>query len=84
MARLLLALTSAYAFGAIGVDTFTTFHLSGAAWALLSTMEAAFVLWTAGPRIAQYLGPVLQTGIQSVRDAIRARRDPVDGVEQTP
>lgn len=84
MGRLLLVATSLYIFAAIGVDTFTTFHLSGAAWALLTTMEAAFTVWTAGPRIAQYLAPVMQKAVESMGDLIRKRRDPVTGVEATP
>lgn len=74
MGRLLLASTSIYIYVIIWAETFFHFAVSGPAWALLSTMEAAFTLWTAGPRIAQYLAPVLQKGLDAVQAAVAKRR----------
>jgi hypothetical protein len=84
MARLLLASTSLYIYGGIAVDTFTRFHIGAEAWVLLTTMESAFVIWTAGPRIAQYLAPFVAKAIESMADVIRKRRDPENGFEATP
>ena len=84
MARALLVVTTAFILFLISAETFYHTVVSGAAWAILTMMEGAFVVWTAGPRIAQYLAPVVTAGIQAVRDAIRARRDPDDGIEYTP
>jgi hypothetical protein len=84
MGRLLLAITSAYIFAAIAIDTFTAFRVPGEGWLLLTTMEGAFTIWVAGPRIAQYLAPVIQKAVESMTDLIRKRRDPVTGVEATP
>jgi len=84
MGRVLLFATTLYIFGAIAVATLTLYKLPGEAWLLLSSMEGAFTIWVAGPRIAQYLAPVVQKGIESLADLIKKRRDPVAGVEATP
>jgi hypothetical protein len=61
--------------------------VSNAALAFMGSVATALIAWTAGPRIAQYLGPqigAVTTGIgQALRTAVAKRRDPSEGIEVT-
>jgi len=62
----------------------------GVVLTFFTAIGSALVVWAAGPRIAQYLGPAVAGSVQGVADAaralaakVRARRDPDAGYEVT-
>ena len=47
--------------------------ISAAVLAFLSTIEMAFITWTAGPRIASYLAPQIAAAAKAVASAASGR-----------
>ena len=74
MGRVLLVVVTAFILLLIVAQTFWLYKVSGEAWTILGAMESAFTIWVAGPRIAQYLLPAAQAGLQALRDVVAARR----------
>tara|TARA_R110000824_G_scaffold216271_1_gene402883 strand:+ start:5052 stop:5369 length:318 start_codon:yes stop_codon:yes gene_type:complete len=56
-ARVLLTATLAFTAAIIVADSLLWAEVPNAAYALLGTIFSGLLMWTAGPRIAQYLGP---------------------------
>jgi hypothetical protein len=56
-ARVLLVASLAFTAVIITVDSLLWAEVPNAAYALLGTIFTGLLAWTAGPRIAQYLGP---------------------------
>ena len=56
-ARVLLVATLAFTATIIVADSLLWATVPNAAYALLGTIFTGLLAWTAGPRIAQYLGP---------------------------
>lgn len=56
--------------------------LSAAVLAFLSTIEMAFIAWTAGPRIASYLAPQIANAAKAIA-SVAERRDVKEGLEPT-
>lgn len=56
-----------------------------------TALDTPLIVWAAGPRIAQYLGPAAGQIVQGVADSAKAlaekvakRRDPKAGLEEAP
>lgn len=78
-ARVLLTLTLVYTFrvieahvGGVGIDN--------AVWTLLYGIIGFFVIWSAGPRLAQYFVPGLQTGLSALGTALKRQKDRPYGI----
>ena len=56
-ARVLLVASLAFTAAIIVADSLLWADVPNAAYALLGTIFTGLLMWTAGPRIAQYLGP---------------------------
>ena len=56
-ARVLLVAALAFTAAIIVADSLLWADVPNAAYALLGTIFTGLLMWTAGPRIAQYLGP---------------------------
>lgn len=56
-ARVLLVASLAFTAALIVVDSRLLWAVPNAAYALLGTIFTGLLMWTTGPRIAQYLGP---------------------------
>jgi hypothetical protein len=56
-ARVLLVISLAFTGFIIVIDAVFSADVPNAAYALLGTVFTGLLAWTAGPRIAQYLGP---------------------------
>jgi hypothetical protein len=62
----------------------------GVVLTFFTAIGTPLVVWTAGPRIAQYLGPQVGAATAAVADAakslaakVQARRNSADGLEET-
>jgi len=51
-------------------------EVPNAAYALLGTIFTGLLAWTAGPRIAQYLGPQIGAVAKGIGDAVKQPRRP--------
>lgn len=78
-ARVLLTGTLLYTFrvieahvGGVGIDN--------AVWTLLYGIIGFFVIWSAGPRLAAYLVPGMQTGLSALGTALKRPKDKPWGV----
>jgi len=85
-ARCGLWVTVALALATVAVDVWLTFHaakafIPNAVYALEGTMFTVFASWAAGPRIAQYIGPVIGQVAQGIGASSRAK-PPFPGMDQ--
>ena len=71
MARVHLTASLGLTFALIGLDTVTRYDVPEAAYALLGIIFTGLLAWTAGPRIAQYLGPQLGGIASGLGQALR-------------
>jgi hypothetical protein len=60
----------------IVIDALFWGEVPNAAYALLGTIFTGLLAWTAGPRIAQYLGPQIGAVAKGIGDAVKQPRRP--------
>ena len=65
-ARVLLVASLAFTAAIIVADSLLWAEVPNAAYALLGTIFTGLLAWTAGPRIAQYLGPQIGAVAQGI------------------
>ena len=75
-ARTFLAVCLAFTGFIIVIDALFWGEVPNAAYALLGTIFTGLLAWTAGPRIAQYLGPQIGAVAKGIGDAVKQPRRP--------
>lgn len=78
MARALLVIELVYLWVAGGLEAAGLLEGSGPFWALHGSLVIALVAWTAGPRMAQYLGPQVAGVASGIASSLRARLEGTD------
>ena len=69
-ARVLLVISLAFTGFVIVIDSVFSAIVPNAAYALLGTVFTGLLAWTAGPRIAQYLGPQIGAVASGIGSAL--------------
>ena len=75
-ARTLLVGCLVFTGALIVCDSALWFQVENAVYALLGTIFTGLLMWTAGPRIAEYLGPQVGAVAKGIGSAIREPRRP--------
>lgn len=85
-----VALFAALAFEFAYIPVFRNTDSIGVVLAYFTALDTALIAWTAGSRIAQYIGPQVGAAAQGVGNAahalaekVAARRHPTDGYEES-
>lgn len=58
------------------LDAFGGVTMSNAAYVMLQSCFGFFALWAAGPRMAQYVGPMMSKFSESISRASASKREP--------
>jgi hypothetical protein len=74
MARVLLTISLALTFALVALDTFLPVDVPGEGYVLFGTIFTGLLAWTAGPRIAQYVGPQMGAVASGIAQAVQRQR----------
>ena len=83
-ARTLLVASLAFTGLVIIADALLWANVSNAAYALLGTIFTGLLAWTAGPRIAQYLGPQIGAVAQGIGASLKTELRKPDLLDNSP
>ena len=75
-ARVLLSASLVFTAVIIVADSLLWAEVPNAAYALLGTVFTGLLAWTAGPRIAQYIGPQVGAVASGIAKAVKGPRRP--------